>query len=306
MIEILRGQSERLILQTGTDEGPKDAVSLPTVEIYDEDDTLIISGTSERIGLGEYAFNTPLSLSQGEGEYRAVWYFSIDIAGTIEDGTWEQILIVTTPYTTPAAVRDRYPNDANLQAMTDEELRDAERTVRHVINSYVGQSFTLELNRTYEVRGRGINELYLPHRIVNLYNVQDLGGRVFAAEIDLASRFALRKTDDLLPYSAYTDGQTQYGVPIRPAYSVKTWREGIYLVRGDWGWKNVPREVVEAAVMLVRDSANPDSKYFDMYVDNIRASDWRMEFAKTGDRTTGNAKADLLLSRFHTGNWMIL
>lgn len=306
MIEIYKNSSEQLILNLGTSEGPTDAdagtIPTVTIENYKTGEGLILDAPSTRIDVGVYGYNTPLPLSDTEEMYRATWTFTL--GGEV--GTWEQILSVVSPYTTPAAVLDRYPNDEGLAGRTWEEIRDAERTVRHVINSFTGQSFSLEANRTHEVRGTGGTELYLPKRIVRLISVQGLDGRYYGAEINDASRSSLRKTDDILPYSAYTDGATLYGAPVGLRSHRRIWREAVYRVTGDWGWEYIPAEVSEAAILLVRDSFAPDSKYFEMYVDNIRAADWRMEFAKTGDKTTGNARADLLLSRFHRANWVII
>lgn len=307
MIEIARGTSERLILHTGTSEGPLDAIENPTVTIYDaETGESLVSGVSERIDLGQYAYNTPLWLSTSDRTLRAVWSYRLLINEVEQAGEWEQLLSVSVPYTTPAAVKDRYPNDELLQRADIESLRDAEKTVRYVINSFVGQSFSLESNATHEVRGRGLKELYLPKRLARLIRIEDLDGRVYDGHIDAFTNFSIRRGEYTLPYSAYTDGATIYGAPIGIRTEKGRWENRVYRVTGDWGWAFVPQEVTEAATMLIRDSFNPDSKYFEMYVDNIRASDWRMEFAKTGDRTTGNAKADLLLSRFHTGNWTLI
>lgn len=304
VIEIYKNSSERLILNLGTSEGPMDADAIPTITIeeYDTGEPIVVDALSTRIDIGVYGYNTSLALSATEQMYRATWSFVLNG----EAGTWEQVIAVISPYTTPAAVLDRFPDDKSLVGRTWEELRDAERTVRHVINSFTGQSFNLEADAVREVRGTGGTELYLPKRIVRLISVQGVDGRYYSAEINDASRSSLRKVDDVLPYSAYTDGATLYGVPVGVRSYTRTWRETLYRVTGDWGWEHIPPEVTEAAVLLVRDAFAPDSKYFEMYVDNIRASDWRMEFAKTGDKTTGNARADILLSRFHSTNWMII
>lgn len=311
MIEISRGASERLILHTGTDQGPQDTVTPPTIDIYDLEtgELLIDNAVSEKIDLGRYAYSTPLWLSYSDRELRAVWSYSIEIDGVVQDGMWEQLITVNVPYTTPAVVADRFPDDEIVQRIyreQPEQLRDAERTVRYVINSFVGQRFTLETNKTYEIRGRGLKELYLPKRLARLTKIEDEDGRVYGGQIDAFTNFSIRKGNDVLPYSAYTDGLTLYGAPIGTRSRTGRWDDKVYLVTGDWGWTFIPHEVTEATNLLVRDSMSPDTKYFEMYVDNIRAADWRMEFVKTGDRTTGNAKADLMLSRFHTGNWTLI
>lgn len=309
MIEISQGGSERLILHTGTDAGPQDTITLPTVTIYNhETGEVLNTGTAYKLDVGRYGYNTPIELSYSEGILRAVWSYALLVDGVTYTGTWEQLLVVSAPYTTPAAVADRFPDDVVIQrlfAEQPEQLRDAEKTVRYVINAFTGQSFSLEANRTYEVLGRGLKELYLPKRLARLTRIEDLKGRVYEGQIDAFTNFSIRKGSSVLPYSAYTDGLTVYGAPIGVREAGR-WGNEVYRVTGDWGWTFIPREVSEAANLLVRDSLNADSKYFEMYVDNIRASDWRMEFAKTGDRTTGNAKADILLSRFHTGNWTLI
>lgn len=309
MIEIIKGGSETLVLRTGTEDNPQDTETLPSVTIYNSSDDIVATGTAITTAPGTYEFTTPLAASVNQGIYRLVWSYSLNLNGTITPLTEEEHLRVVTPYVSVERVRDRYPDDDIIQALYaagGEQLRDAEKTVRYIINSFVGQSFSLEPNITYEVLGRGLKELYLPKRLARLTSITDLDGRVYQGQIDAFTSFSIRRGDDTLLYSAYTDGQTLYGVPIGARGRSGRWGDGVYRVTGDWGWTFVPQEVEEAATMLVKDSFNPDSKYFEMYVDNIRASDWRMEFAKTGDRTTGNAKADLLLSRFHTGNWTLI
>lgn len=309
MIEIIKGSSETLVLRTGTEDVPQDSEALPIVSVYDEANTEIYRATANRIDIGVYHFTTPAILSLNEGVYRVVWSYSLLLNGTSTPLTKEQHVVVVTPYISVERVVDRYPEDDTIQALYaagGEQLRDAEKTVRYIINSFVGQSFSLEPNTTHEILGRGLKELYLPKRLARLTRIEDLDGRLYNGQIDAFTNFSIRRGDDTLLYSSYTDGQTLYGAPIGARSRSGRWGEGIYLVTGDWGWTFVPQEVEEAAGLLVKDSFNPDSKYFDMYVDNIRASDWRMEFAKTGDRTTGNAKADLLLSRFHTGNWTLI
>lgn len=305
MIELYRNGSEQLILNLGTSEGPVDADALPTVSIYDGETGDLISGpdTSTRIDVGTYGYNTPLSLSQTERTLRAVWAFTI--GG--ESGTWEQFIQVVTPYVTPSAVKDRFPDNSQIQSLSYEQLKDTEKLIRHIINAFTGQEFNLETNETYEVRGRGLEELYLPKRLIRLTYLASYDGRMIPAEVNPRTNASLRRTHKPVAYSQpQTVGATMYGVPANWFQRVDKWGDSLYYVTGDWGWERVPSQVTEAALLLVRDYFCSDSKYFEMYVDNIRASDWRMEFARTGDATTGNAKADMLLKPLRRSNITIL
>lgn len=105
--------------------------------------------------------------------------------------------------------------------------------------------------------------------------------------------------------SPYHEG----GITVAPGASGKAteWKQDYpFEITGDWGYKTVPAPVKEAARLLVNDYACSESAYRDRYLESIKAADWRLQFSSRAWESTGNARADMLLSEFVMLDWAVI
>jgi hypothetical protein len=233
--------------------------------------------------------------------YYLTWSYDVGNNGVVYPIiTPPEELIIVRPVITYQQLFTRYPD----LPLTQPEFRLLEGVVRKVIETYCNQTFTKEVDDSYTILGGDSNSLPLPKRLINLTAVSLLDD-VIDSNGDPISY-------DLTDYVTW-DADKPWSIRRRRGFGstigsdVTTRRRffkypGVYRVRGDWGWENVPQPVVDAAGILIVEYMQPDAKYRDKYITVIRAGDWRMEFEETGMATTGSANADAMLSPFRNLN----
>jgi len=205
-------------------------------------------------------------------------------------------LVVVTPYVTFERFLERYPQSN----VTYAEFRLVEPVVRKVIDTYCNQTFTRTDNVSYSILGQDSDVLVLPQRSIQVDSVKVLDSPLDSAgkevEYDI-TEYTIQDSDDRWSIRRRTSWNVDR--KMTPTSNRRLFKYPTrYKVTGSWGWETVPNNVGEAAAILINDYGCADAKYREKYVANIRAGDWRMEFVSTGDETTGNANADMILSGF--------
>lgn len=303
MNEIYTDSQARLRTSIYVNETLSDPAGGVTIDIINLDtNTAVVTGApATRESIGIYTYTIGPTITGDPSRYKALWHYTI---GT-EDFERREVFRVVVPYVSVRKVQSEMLPDKTI-----EEVRNMESLVRHVIEAYCGQTFEYRLNRSKTVMGRGTNTLDLPERLYNLTGLtlgRDLTGTIAVESLNV---YNYVETDPDNPwqirrrqYSGLSPRAVEPGI----FGSGPFFRSGkMYVVTGDWGWPDVPGGVVKAAEILIDKYFCQEARYRDSYIDNIRAADWRMEFARTGDETTGSANADMILQDFRNMNMVII
>lgn len=294
-MEIYYGSIEYLTHTVYVSGQPTQADSPVTVRIFDGDtqvftDTAVWEPTDlhyyTTVGQDITLLNVPLEIE---------WSYTVLGHAVV---TPREPVSIVRPYSNFSEYKEAYPNDET----TFDEFFQAEKLVRGVIDSHCRQTFQFDRNVEYTLQGSGHDVLELPRRLVNLIDVRVLDSTTdyyLVTEyvtFDKDEKYRIRRTQ----WDAFGAGMN----PITRSNFFKA--HSIYRVTGDWGWEFVPQSVKQAATILIHDYQCADAKYREKFIQNIRAADWRMEFAVTGNETTGNANADTLLSEYRHFLWEVI
>lgn len=267
-----------------------------------------------------YYVTLTMADTQNDGPISVLWNFSIDGVPVNKTDHFE----VVTPYLTISEVKSVWPS------ATDDQAREVEAAVRHVINAHTGQSFGLS-NRTIVVEGHGEDALRLPQRLIELTGLGTLTATLDPrAAIISGNGFYLKKAwaqelsttegdsfywngwginDGLEPWEPGYEKPSHGYVISAPGNSVNPtpWRNDYpFRITGRWGYEYVPEPVKQAAKLLVNDYACTEALYRDRYLESIKAADWRLQFSSRAWQYTGNVRADQLLAQYVLLDWAII
>lgn len=317
----------------------------PTVEfVHPTPDTTSVSAVYSLDGAGDVnvAVSTEDGISTLRLPYltdalniRVTWSFTIPGSGTFSEVENYEVI---RPYLSIPEVKKILG-----EGFSDEEAKEVEAAVRHVINAHTGQSFGLS-KKALTVEGHGESALRLPERLVSIEAVNTLssvldvsyfiiisdgwyikkGWADATAYMNSGSRYWGDAADDDHIYHDPNDGDNPPadttgmvgplatrpgGVIVAPSAlgRATSWRDDYpFTIKGVWGYERVPEAVKEAAKLLVNDYACSEALYRDRYLESIKAADWRLQFSSRAWEYTGNARADLLLSEFVLLDWAVI
>lgn len=268
--------------------------------------------------------------TNNEGDIEVHWNFELD-GVEVEKADY---FSVVTPYLTISEVKKIWPE------ATDEQAREVEAAVRHIINAHTGQSFGYG-TKTLTVEGHGDNALRLPERCIEVTGFGTLNATLDPkAVIVVSDGWYLKKawaaeigplTSDSTYWGDYRDGvfdrniysdpdgdgepplfgplaERPGGIIVAPGTGRATaWRNDYpFTITGKFGYKTVPAPVKEAAKLLVNDYACSEALYRDRYLESIKAADWRLQFSSRAWEYTGNVRADQLLSEYVLLDWAVI
>lgn len=291
MIEIYRDTTERVYLTLYQGSNPVDADVNPSVVITDVTaGDVLFTGVATREALGVYYVVPPSQ--ESSKMLRIDWTYTI--GG--EANSPSQYVSIVTPYALPDEIRSFAPG---MESADIDDLKEVERTVRGVIDAYCHQTFDYERGKTYQAYGRNAATLVLPKRLIRLTSVyQGLTNLSNYVQAHPGSHYTLGRT---YPANAIKADVNDLFTS-RRFFSENT----AFSVTGDWGWEYVPSEVNQAAKLIIKARFCDEDAYRERWIDNIRNADWRMEFLRTGNHTTGSADADALLNMYRNLNWQVL
>lgn len=296
-------------------------VELYDYDIYDENTQslgkIVATGTASQLfygqdkAVGRFFYEITPEITAFPRNLRITWKFFLDQAQE-QPRTGQKEIFVSVPYVSLTKLREI----KELNEYSDQEIMAMERMVSRIIDSYCGQSFGFEINKTKTMMGASSEYLILPGRLWELNDItvlddyvriiRDNQGNVI--EIDQSGRSILDyvTVDVDNPWRIRNKRSYNYA-PLDETRTRNFFRNGsIYAIRGNWGYPFVPARVSEAAAILVKTYFYDDAAYRDRYISEIMAGNWRMKFAATGDATTGSANADIILSAFRDINVAVL
>ncbi len=296
-----------------------DADGTVTAEVYDitEDPAIIpainpgtlitqIVATKSEEDFGSYKIVFPFSLTTRARKFRLKWTYAVQSQLVHHYSTVD----VVTPYIDLAdAIEDlgfgSDPSDPNNKSYHD--LIMSEKWARNLIDNYTGQSFHL-YNDLHIVYGDNSDSLRLPYKINELHElyendillvdtINDINNWNYDTQIS-ESGFGVRiNRANMLDNTVYT-ANGMIPPSINDTYGGVFKNGSFYKVQGVFGWDEVPKEVNEACIHLMRDYFSKDKAWREKYVESISSFDWNFKYNTQVFTGTGNAYVDQILSSY--------
>ena len=239
----------------------------------------------------------PYSITCTDGDFDTVWDYMVSGSPytRVDRNT------VVTPYFSKT---DLIAYSTIFSAITDQQAVNLERLVRSIINKVTMQDFGRK-SGSITSYGTGDSVLLLPEHceqfidlayatnpVVKLdsqYRVVNKGYGIEQVGVD---------NGDSIRVPAYEE---QFGNQVITPYYfiIGKFKDDIeYLVDGVFGYTSVPDDVALAALILAEALSHDETSWQDRYVGSIKAADWSIEFNGGRFGGTGNAKVDMILSKY--------
>lgn len=280
---------------------------------------------------GIYTAQVNWELTQYDAKHTVTW---TDGNGFSRKQTFE----VVTPIVDIPNLRTVWTDDGLTPP--DAVVEDVEKVVRAVIETYTGQTFGYSLGSKTFI-GNGSGKLILDERVETIIGAlgvlggapsdytetvyDSLGGETQVltntrGELNLDfvglieggwsilfkwPEFLTIKESpplELVHFAPSQDGTIR--VP-RRFWSHQD-RGTHYTIWAEWGYSEVPDEVVEAAMLLANDYLTGDSGYRDRYLEILKIQQDSFTYHPGAFRGTGNARADLLLGPYRRQTGMVI
>ena len=193
-------------------------------------------------------------------------------------------------------------NDPNNK--TYHELRMAEKYARKIVEYYTGQKFYLHDDK-FTIIGNDSDTLPLSYKMNTLHtlhandqllvdNLNDINYLGYTLE-PTTSGFGLK-----LNQSSFVDNTVYVANGMLPPsisdISPNIFRRGhSYDVYARFGWENVPDDVEQATIEIMKSYFAKDRIWKDRYVNKISTTDWDFQYTSDAFSGTGSAYADKLL-----------
>jgi hypothetical protein len=280
---------------------PSDPVSnVVSVSLYHEFGSLVSGPTNAtRTGTGVYTITygqqaSGIYVLNSAGRHRVD--FTYTISGT--SYTQSQYINVYTPY---VDIDTFFTDHPDLENDYYEKFDKMEKRVRNIINTFCGQSFDYYPNKYIEISGSGKNTLHLPHPISGLtkvtVNVGDQDQTVIHDSTDATlNNIEKSKEPHNFQSSYYIQFKRSFLDSVQTLIVSSKFDEGDdYKIEGDFGWKYVPDNIVQAADLLLEDMMNGDSDYRRHGMTTVDMDILKYEVKDSFYESTGNIEADVLL-----------
>lgn len=203
-------------------------------------------------------------------------------------GTWSQ----KTRF--PVASRIMTLDELNAWAAPNpefsyEDYSRLEQFARNIIETYCDQSFSYWAGMREALGQEGI--IQLDEHMESLQSVYRRNNLVEDTSYSELSNYYLGESG----YAIYDRSRMRANASPKHRNS----RSQIFSVTGEWGWKETPMAVKQAAFEIIGNFNCADIVYRRKFIDNMRSADTRIEFNEQayGD-TTGNPIADQLLEPY--------
>lgn len=271
-----------------------------SASLYHEFGSLVSGPTNAtRTGSGVYTITygqeaSGIYVLNSAGRYRIDFIYTI--SGT--SYTQSQYINVYTPY---ADIDTFFADHPDLETDYYEKFDKMEKRVRNIINTFCGQSFDYYPNKYIEISGSGKNTLHLPYPIATLrkvtVNTGDEDQTVIHDSTD-ATINNIEKTKEPHNFNSsyYIQFRRSFLDSVQTLIVASKFDEGDdYKIEGDFGWRYVPDNVVQAADLLLEDMMNGDSDYRRHGMKTVDMDILKYETRDSFYESTGNIDADVLL-----------
>ena len=233
---------------------------------------------------------------------------SIQTNGYSED---ELFVKLVRPYATADEITEYFANNFSattsiLADATTDYIRKLERKVRYLINAHTGNDFKFEY-KTVGAYGLNTDLLHLGQRIESFDKITFDDYVIYDSKEDPAidlldvtlaiapSKFSIKVVAEGVNITEWVDQN-----PLQnPSYFGK---DSSYLVRGEYGWKQIPEDIKIAVYELINDLLCNDSLYRNKGLKSINNDSFNIQFADGMLNGTGNLYVDALLSQYKVWN----
>lgn len=262
-----------------------------------------ITAISSDTDFGVYSIDLPYGYSQRDRKFKLNWRYTYKGIPHVHT----TYLDVVTPYISiQEAIEDLNigsdPNDPNY--VSYHELRMAEKYARKQVEYYTGQKFSL-FDDTITVMGNDSDTLPLTRKLHQLHtlhvndqilidNLEGINNLGYVIE-PTTSGFGIKINQaSLLDNDTYIANGMVPPTIYDPNPNIFK-RNKHYDVYARFGWEDVPDEVEQATIEIMRSYFSKDRAWRDRYVNKISTTDWDFEFSSDAFSGTGSAYADKLL-----------
>lgn len=304
MIELTVNSSHRIDIIVVKDDQSVLPDETPVYVVSDADTGDILKeGTAlvDPNDIGRYYVNIGGNLTGFDRTLKVSWTYDLD--GSTING--DEYTVISTPYAEIGEIIDELglgtePTDLNFYPYA--KLRAAERLARFQIDNYTGRTFGQRLGAQI-VYGNNSDTLIFTEAMTAFTKVEQddvviydstvpynaLGYDIVLTETGQAIRLTNTGESDvsILPPSA-TWTSTR-------AHFVNGSRYKIY---GTLGYKYVPVQVKQAAMLLVNDHLFNDALWRERYISEFNTGQMQVKLRDTAFTGTGNLLADDLLDPF--------
>lgn len=236
-----------------------------------------------------------LQYTNKESELDIEWTFTIGTEVSVVTYNYR----IVTPYADLQEVKTIFPE---LNIYTYDQLSAMERRVRMEIEIYCNQSFGREV-KTLTAYSDGGRMVRLPERIIRIDAISANG-------LIVSNPYQVSGSGFGIEWSNFVTGTFYSRPPVSsPVHRFPDRSSSInFLITGEFGYKQIPTPVSEAALILLSDRFCGENEWRDKYMDSIRSGDWRFEFNERTYYGTGNATADTLLKPFRNNleDWVVI
>jgi hypothetical protein len=271
-----------------------------SVSLYHEFGSLVSGPTAAtRTSTGVYTITygqeaSGIYILNSGGKYKAD--FTYTISGT--SYTQSQYINVYTPY---ADIDTFFTDHPDLEADYYEKFDKMEKRVRNIINTFCGQSFDYYPNKYIEISGSGKNTMHLPYPISTLtkvtVNTGDEDQTVIHDSTDpTINNIEKTKEPHNFNSSYYIQFKRSYLDSVQTIIVASKFDVGDdYKIEGDFGWRYVPDNIIQAADLLLEDMMNGDSDYRRHGMTTVDMDILKYNTKDSFYESTGNIDADVLL-----------
>lgn len=314
MQQINNGDFEKIELVVVKNNQHIDADSDVLVKIFNADDlenTILSSGsaTNETVN-GIYSYQIGPEITSLNKIIRADWSYSIS-SSSVTQSTFHEIL---TPYATVSDIVDYYgfgtePSDLNYRPY--EDIRNAERLARTVIDGYTGQKFGKRLG-SQEVFGNGSDACFITEPMIQLNKMYENDSLVYDSTQDPVFNdfgFDLILTQTKKTVRIQNTGwDVRYDNNIDPSilYYGRFRNHSRYRFEGIIGWNYVPPNVKLAATLLAGDYLSNDAAWRIRYLNEITMSEVSFKMMPGAFNGTGNLLVDNMLDMYRNVGIVII
>jgi hypothetical protein len=264
----------------------------------------IYTAEKEESDPGTYLLYMPLHLTTRLKKLKLHWQFTIDGGDTEFLVTYCDIV---APYVNMSEVVEDLGlgaeySDPNFKNFHD--LRMAEKYARKMVEYYTGQKFFL-FDDTFTIMGNDSDTLPLPRKLHSLHSLHQ-NDQLWVDNLNQINYlgYALEPTTSgfgiKINQSALLDNDVYIANGMVPPsihdVSPNIFKRGKqYKVYGRFGWENVPDEIEQATIEIMRSYFSKDRVWKDRYVNKISTTDWDFQYTSDAFTGTGSAYADKLL-----------
>lgn len=271
-----------------------DTVSTASVK-FTKDDLTDIQAVSPVDNIVEVT--VPYQFLNSPGFLEGEITFSVGSDSYTSTRGWE----VVKPYVELFELKELFPT------LSESELLMLEASARSTINAFCGQDFGFEKDVIYNAVGQGQTYLDLPKKIVTL---KSINGSTDTAQYEIGD-YVIYGGEQWIGIKEAPPEWAQENIIRYPYVDNLVYFEEhkLYAVEGDWGFKVVPTEVMQAMKTLMNDFTSKENAMKEKGIQAAKAADWSLTF-ETGvsgrTDTTGNSQVDRLLSNFVANRWVVV